>query len=124
MSKAIKDGDKEFKIWGTGEPKREFLYVDDMARACIHVLNLDGDIPDLINIGTGEDISIGELAKMIAMKMGFEGKLSFDETKPDGTMRKLMDVSRIKSLGWEPKVSLDEGLDKAIKFFRDQIEGK
>lgn len=124
MDQAIKNEDKIFKIWGTGKPKREFLYVDDMANACIHVLNLEGDIPDLINIGTGEDISIGELAEKIAHKMGFKGKLEYDETKPDGTMRKLMDVSRIKSLGWAPKVTLDEGLDRAIQFYRDEIVGK
>jgi GDP-L-fucose synthase len=119
MSEAIKNDDPEFKIWGTGKPKREFLYVDDMASACIHVLNYEGKIPDLINIGTGEDIAIGELAQMIADKMNFKGTLSFDTDKPDGTMRKLMDVSRIKSLGWNPEVNLSEGLDRSIQFYKD-----
>ncbi len=118
MEKAITHNEKEFLIWGSGAPKREFLYVDDMARACIHVLNIEGEVPSLINIGSGEDIAIGELAKLIADKMGFEGELKFDSSKPDGTMRKLMDVSRIKSLGWEPSIDLSEGLDRAIAFYR------
>ncbi len=117
MDQAIKNNDPEFKIWGTGKPRREFLYVDDMAAACIYVMNHKGDKPDFMNIGTGEDIEIGEVAKMIASKMNYKGKLVFDTTKPDGTMRKLLDVSLIKSLGWYPKISLDKGLDKAIEFY-------
>lgn len=117
MDQAIKNGDKEFKVWGTGKPRREFLYVDDMASACLHVLNIEGEVPDLINIGTGEDISIGEVAKMIAEKMNFSGEIVFDSDKPDGTMRKLLDVSRIQSLGWRPEVSLSEGLDRSIEFY-------
>lgn len=119
MDQAIKNGDKEFKIWGTGKPRREFLYVDDMASACIHVMNHNGDIPDLINIGTGADISIGELAKMIADEMGFKGSLTFDTSKPDGTMQKLLDVTKIKGLGWEPKVGLEEGIKRAVAFYRN-----
>jgi len=118
MDLAIRNGDEEFKVWGTGKPRREFLYVDDMASACLHVLSIDGEVPDLINIGTGEDIEIGEVAKLIALKMGYKGRLVFDTEKPDGTMRKLLDVSRIKSLGWRPEVSLSEGLDRAINFFK------
>lgn len=115
---AIKKNDKEFKIWGTGKPRREFLYVDDMADACIHVLaNANNETPDYMNIGTGEDIEIGELAKIIAKKMNFNGELLFDKEMPDGTMRKLLDVSMVQSLGWKHKVNLDEGLDKAIEFF-------
>lgn len=114
---AIKNNDPEFKIWGTGKPRREFLYVDDMAAACIYVMNHEGDKPDFMNIGTGEDIEIGEVARMIATKMNYKGKLVFDTTKPDGTMRKLLDISLIKSLGWSPKISLDKGLDKAIEFY-------
>lgn len=119
MDQAIKNGDKEFQVWGTGKPRREFLYVDDMADACIHVMLTEDNVPDLINIGTGEDISIGELAKMIADQMGFEGEITFDTSKPDGTMRKLMDVSRLKSLGWAPKVSLEDGISRSIKFYKD-----
>ena len=117
MDLAIKNNDPEFKIWGTGKPRREFLYVDDMAEACIYVMNHKGDKPDFMNIGTGEDIEIGELAKMIATKMKYKGKLIFDPSKPDGTMRKLLDVILIKSLGWNPKISLDEGLNKAIDYY-------
>lgn len=124
MDLAIKNEDKEFKVWGTGKPRREFLYVDDMASACIHVLNIEGEVPALINIGTGEDISIGELSQMIADKMGFQGSISYDTSKPDGTLRKLMDVTRIKSLGWKPLVSLDEGLDRSIKFYIDEVKTK
>lgn len=120
MHAAIQRGDNEFPIWGTGKPRREFLFVDDMARACIYVMNLGKDAPDFMNVGTGEDVEIGELASMIAQKMGFKGKLSFDTTKPDGTMRKLLDVSKIKSLGWKPTVSLSEGLDLAIQEYKSR----
>lgn len=117
MSQAILKGDTEFKIWGTGKPRREFLYVDDMARACIFVMQQGADAPDYINVGTGEDIEIVHLAEMIAKKMKFNGKLVFDLTKPDGTSRKLLDVSRIHKLGWKHKIDLDAGLDLAINSF-------
>lgn len=119
LHQAIQKNEKEFAIWGSGKPKREFLFVDDMARACIHVMNQGKDVPDFMNVGTGEDIEIGELAKMIAQKMGFTGKLIFDSSKPDGTMRKLLDVSKIKALGWKPQMDLNNGLDIAIKSFLD-----
>jgi GDP-L-fucose synthase len=117
MHQAIKNEDKEFKIWGTGKPRREFLYVDDMARACIHVMKQGKDVPDFVNVGTGEDIEIGEVAKLIAIKIGFKGKLVFDDSKPDGTMRKLLDVSKIKDLNWKPDISFNDGLDRAISFY-------
>jgi len=117
MHHAIKNNDSEFKIWGSGAPRREFLYVDDMARACIHVLSHEGYIPDYINIGTGEDMEIKEIAEIISQKMKFKGKLTFDTSKPDGTMRKLLDVSKIKKMGWTPLVSLSEGLDRSIEFY-------
>jgi GDP-L-fucose synthase len=120
MHAAIMNNDAEFKIWGTGKPRREFLFVDDMARACIHFISHLGEKPDFINIGTGEDIEIAELARMIAKKMKFQGKIVFDETKPDGTMRKLLDISRIKSLGWQAEVPLDIGLDIAISEFHER----
>lgn len=108
----------EFKVWGSGKPRREFLYVDDMAKACIHFMSYEGAKPDFVNIGTGEDIEIGELAKLIAHKIGYKGQISFDASKPDGTMRKLLDVSKIKAMGWAPQVDLDQGLDLAISFYR------
>lgn len=120
FDKAIKNGDKTFAIWGTGKPRREFLYVDDMARACIYAIQQGSNAPDFMNVGTGEDIEIGELAKIIGTKMGFKGELIFDTTKPDGTIRKLLDVSRIKSLGWKPKISLSEGLDTVIRHYKTQ----
>lgn len=117
LHQAIKNDDKVFSIWGSGKPRREFLYVDDMARACIHVMKQGKDVPDFMNVGTGEDIEIGEVAKMIAQKMGFKGQLVFDSSKPDGTMRKLLDVSKIKALGWKPEVDLNKGLDISIKSY-------
>lgn len=118
LHKAIADNQSEFKIWGSGKPRREFLFVSDMARACIHVMNQKNTAADFMNIGTGEDIEIGELAQKISQKMGFKGQLVFDTSKPDGTMRKLLDVSKIKSLGWKPEINLDQGLDRVIKHFR------
>lgn len=103
-------------LWGTGTPKREFLYVDDMADACIFLMNnYDGD--DFFNIGTGEDVTILEVAQKIKTIVGFTGDLEFDSTKPDGTPRKLLDVSRINALGWKAKIHLDEGLKKAIDWY-------
>ena len=122
LHQAIKKGDKEFSIWGTGKPRREFLYVDDMARACIHMMNQGLNTPDYVNVGTGEDIEIGEVAKMIAQKMAFKGTLICDSSKPDGTMRKTLDVSKIKALGWSPQVSLDKGLDIVISNFLENCK--
>jgi GDP-L-fucose synthase len=118
MHETMKKGETSFAVWGTGNPRREFLYVDDMARACIHVMNLKNNIPDLINIGTGEDISIRDLAFMIKDLLGFRGEITFNPNQPDGTMKKLLDVSRIHSLGWKHEVSLEEGLKKTIKWFQ------
>lgn len=121
MTAAMKNEEATFAVWGTGNPRREFLYVDDMARACIHVMNLDGEIPDLINIGTGEDISIRELAFMIKDLLGYKGEIIFNPNQPDGTMRKLLDVSRLHALGWKHKISLEDGLKKTIKFYLGQL---
>lgn len=117
LHQVIQNGENEFSIWGTGKPRREFLYVDDMARACIHLMKQGKDVPDYVNVGTGEDIEIGELTKIIAQKMGFKGKLVFDSSKPDGTMRKMLDTSKMKALGWKPEMTLDKGLDIAIKAY-------
>lgn len=117
MDLAIKNGDKSFSIWGSGAPRREFLYVDDMARACIHVMKQGQEVPDFMNIGTGEDIEIRELAFLISKIMNFKGDLIFDTSKPDGTLRKLLDVSKIKATGWLPQVSLEDGLKLSIDYF-------
>lgn len=119
MDQAIRNGDSTFEIWGTGKPLREFLYVDDMAKACIFLMTTDQQLPGShINIGTGEDISILEVATMISNLMGFKGKLIQNTDQPDGMMRKLLDVSKIKSLGWKPEVTLEEGLKRSIEFYR------
>jgi GDP-L-fucose synthase len=103
-------------VWGTGKPRREFLYVDDFADACVFVLkNYSGS--QFINIGTGEDISIAEFARTVAAVVGFRGKIAYDTSKPDGTPRKLVDVSRLSAMGWKAEVSLPEGLAKAYADF-------
>jgi GDP-L-fucose synthase len=104
----------EVEIWGTGSPLREFLHVDDLAEACLFMMeNYNEEI--FLNIGTGEDLSIKALAEMIKDIVGYKGKLYFDSSKPDGTPRKLMDVSKIKSLGWSPKISLADGIKKVYE---------
>jgi GDP-L-fucose synthase len=124
---AVNDDAKEVVIWGSGTPMREFLYVDDMASASVHVMNLHVDLyqkntePMLshINVGTGIDCTIRELAETVSRVTGFQGQLVFDATKPDGTKRKLMDVSRLKSLAWEASTSLEDGLRLAYDWFKD-----
>jgi GDP-L-fucose synthase len=106
---AKEDGRPEVVLWGTGSPRREFLHVDDLARACLHLLeHFDG--PEPLNVGTGQDLSILELAALVADVVGYQGELRWDSTMPDGTPRKLLDVSRIRALGWEPEIELRTGL--------------
>jgi len=115
-------------IWGTGTPRREFLYVDDMAAACIHVMNLDKLLYDQytssmlshINVGYGEDVTIAELATLVAETVGFVGSIYYDPTKPDGTPRKLMDSTRLNQLGWKATISLDKGLKMAYQDFLEK----
>ena len=122
---AVQAGQSEVVIWGSGTPMREFLHVDDMAAASVFVMNLDAATyqthtqPMLshINVGTGMDCSIRELAETIARVTGFTGTLRFDASKPDGTPRKLMDVSRLKSLGWQAGITLEDGLRDAYQWF-------
>jgi len=127
MHEARISGKSEVALWGTGTPRREFLYSDDLADACIFLMNLDQQafaslvtsetVPPLINIGSCRDQAIRELAELVADVVGFHGRLTFDTTKPDGTPRKLLDSSRLTSLGWAPKTTLREGLQMAYRDF-------
>ena len=117
--------DREVMVWGTGKPMREFLHVDDMAAASIHVMNIDADryqqhtqpMLSHINVGTGVDCTIRELAETLRKVIGLEAELAFDTSKPDGTPRKLMDVSRLKNLGWQAQISLEDGLAQTYDWF-------
>jgi GDP-L-fucose synthase len=118
-------GDEALVVWGTGKPRREFLYSDDMADACVALLRLEdqrfqsaiGSYPPLVNIGSGTDLTIRELAEAISRIVGFRGALRFDTSKPDGTPRKLLEVSRMTKLGWAPRVSMEEGIALAYREF-------
>jgi GDP-L-fucose synthase len=106
-------------VWGSGTPLREFLYVDDLARACIHLIEHYNDVKPL-NIGSGEEISIRDLAELIAEIIGYPGRLVFDDTKPDGTPRKLLDSRKIRALGWDPQTTLEDGLHKTYNWYKQQ----
>ncbi|AGB73017.1 MULTISPECIES: GDP-L-fucose synthase [Rhizobium] len=112
-------GDTQFVVWGSGTPMREFLYVDDMAEACVYLME-KGIAAGLFNIGTGTDVTIRELAEIVMDVVGFTGEIVFDRSKPDGTPRKLLNVDRINELGWKAKTSLREGISKAYADFRSQ----
>jgi GDP-L-fucose synthase len=118
---AKESGAKSVTIWGTGTPKREFLYVEDLADACFHLMALDNP-PDWVNVGYGDDVTIMELAQAIAHAVGFEGGITTDPTKPDGTPRKLMDNTILRSLNWKPKTSLEQGLASAYRYFLAEEE--
>lgn len=118
---AKENGDKEVIMWGTGKPRREFLYVDDLASACLHLmLNYSEDMH--VNVGTGEDIEIRELANMIKDVIGYQGEIVNDLSKPDGTPRKLLDVTKLKTSGWEPKITLEDGISQTYKWFLNNTE--
>lgn len=117
---AKKNNDPVVTIWGTGTPRREFMHVDDLADACYFLLQ-NYDEAGLVNIGWGEDVSIKELATLIASEVGYTGSLEFDTSKPDGTPRKLMDTTKINNLGWKPNIKLQEGIAKTIKEVQDQF---
>jgi len=132
-AEALASGADTVTVWGTGTPRRELLYSDDLARACVFLLNLDEarynsmlaeDVPPLINIGTGEDVTIRELAETVARILGFKGRLVFDASKPDGTPRKLMDVSRLHQLGWRHTTSLERGIRLTWQPVRSQFRGQ
>ncbi len=109
-------GAREVEVWGSGKPRREFLHVDDLADACLFLLE-KYDSPEIINVGTGEDVTIRELAEMICDVVGFNGELTFDPTQPDGTPRKLLDVSKVNALGWRAKISLRDGITQTYEWF-------
>src|SRR5206468_11504648 len=109
--------DQRVIVWGTGKPRREFLHVDDLASACLLLLE-KYDSPDIVNVGYGEDISIRELAELICEVVGFDGDLAWDRSKPDGTPRKLLDVSKLRALGWKPAISLRDGIARTYQWFR------
>jgi GDP-L-fucose synthase len=122
-------GDSELVVWGTGRPRREFMYSDDMAEACVFLLTLDeerfGELvrpaaAPLINIGTGKDLTVAELAALVCEVVGFRGRIVQDTARPDGTPRKLLDVSKLQALGWHSRVSLREGIERAYEDFRQR----
>jgi GDP-L-fucose synthase len=117
---AKKNRARELIVWGTGTPRREFLHVDDCASACLHLLE-KYDSPEIINVGCGEDISIRELAELICDVVGFDGELSWDKTKPDGTPRKLLDVSKLRALGWAPSIPLRDGIARTYDWFLKNV---
>ena len=130
---AMAAGRNEVVVWGSGKPLREFLFSDDFAGACVHLMSLDEeqfgrlldqDFPPLVNVGYGSDVTIRELAETICRVLGFEGKLVFDASKPDGTPRKLMDSSRMRGLGWAPKVDLEEGIRMAFEAAKAGLDEK
>jgi GDP-L-fucose synthase len=113
---AKRSGVTNVAVWGTGTPRREFLYVEDMADACIHLMKTYSN-PELVNIGTGEDITIAEFARVVAASVGYTGTISFDPSRPDGTPRKLLDVSRLDRLGWRARTSLGDGIKLAYQAY-------
>jgi GDP-L-fucose synthase len=126
-AEAIKAGERQIVVWGSGTPRRELLYSDDAAEACLFLMNLAEerfesllveDAPPLINVGTGEDVTIRELAEMVARVLGFDGEIVFDASKPDGTPRKLMDVTRLHRLGWRHTTQLDQGIARTWELVR------
>ncbi len=126
-------GAGEVMVWGTGTPRREFLYTDDLAEACVFLMNLEdarfdaltaAAVTPLINVGSGSDVTIAEMAEMVARAVGFTGQLVYDHGRPDGTPRKLMDSSRLNALGWRPRVGLDEGLKRTYREFLQRLGDK
>jgi len=111
---------RELVVWGSGTPRREFLHVDDLASACLFLLE-KYDSPEIINVGCGEDISVRELAELICDVVGFDGELAWDATKPDGTPRKLLDITKLRALGWQPTIPLREGIAQTYEWFLKNV---
>jgi GDP-L-fucose synthase len=120
FSEAVQSNASDVEIWGTGKPRREFLHVDDLADACVFLMNRYSDLPP-VNIGWGEDVSIAELAEAVAAATGFSGQLRFNSSKPDGTPRKLLDVSRMTGLGWKAGITLQEGIRSTVDWYRRHV---
>ncbi len=118
---AKQEGREEVVVWGTGSPRREFLHVDDLAAGCLHLME-SNDPPDWINLGCGHDVSIRELAELVKTTVGYQGNLSFDTSKPDGTPRKLLDVAKMNALGWKAQIPLATGLAEAYSDFKSSLE--
>jgi GDP-L-fucose synthase len=116
---AKQSGASNVVVWGTGTPRREFLYVDDMADACVHLMKVHSS-SDMVNIGTGEDISIAEFAQVVALTVGYTGTISYDTSRPDGTPRKLLDVGRLAALGWRAQTSLEDGIALAYRAYLNE----
>ena len=118
---AKESGAKTVEVWGSGEPRREFLHVDDLAGACVFLMQ-NYSSPDIINVGWGKDISIAELADLVREIIGFDGQVVFDPSKPDGTPRKLLDTTRLQSLGWKPAILLADGVTETYAWFQEQYK--
>lgn len=118
---AVTSGASSVTNWGSGSPLREFLHVDDMASACLHLLDTFDDAQH-INVGTGADVTIRELATMVADAVGYDGEIEWDRSKPDGTPRKLLDVSKLRELGWTASISLEAGIRKTAAWYRENKE--
>lgn len=121
MYETLQNGSSEFEVWGTGTPRREFLHVDDLARACIQIMRLPKIDFDWINVGYGTDVSINELAQLIAKIMGFKGTIKFNTNYPDGTPRKLLNTAKITEYGWKPSIDLETGLKQVIDDFKNNL---
>ena len=120
FDEAKRSGAESVTNWGTGSPLREFLHVDDMADACLHLMDhYDG--PQQVNVGTGEDITIKELSELVARVVGYEGELEWDSSKPDGTPRKLLDVSTLADAGWTAKIPLEQGIADTVDWYRAHL---
>ena len=117
---AVEQNRDDVVLWGSGEPRREFLHADDLGRAVVHLLDTY-DQPDIVNVGCGTDLTIRELAEHVAAAVGFTGRITWDTGRPDGTLRKLLDVSRITATGWHPRVELDEGIRQTYEWFRANV---